>query len=268
MTELLRILNTPEFQSKDSLKKQLSQLGIKAGDSIIVHSSLKSMGWIAGGAQAVVESLMETATEEGTIVMPSQSADNSDPRYWMEPPIPENWHEPLRKTLPAYHPHLTGLRGMGKIAECFHRHPSTIRSPHPSHSFMAWGKRAAEWMSEHPLEDSFGMGSPLGKMLQADVKIMLIGVGFDSCTALHLAEFLQENRTASPQGAAIKEGGKRVWRTYDCVNTDSERFPELVKDYTGPVLKGKLGQAEVKITAMQPLVEFGVDWLKTHRAST
>ena len=51
---------------------------------------------------------------------------------------------------------LTHLRGMGKIAECFHRHPETIRSPHPAHSFMAWGQHADDWMSEHPLEDSFG----------------------------------------------------------------------------------------------------------------
>ncbi|MDN7242046.1 AAC(3) family N-acetyltransferase [Planococcus sp. N028] len=268
MTELFHILNTPEFQSKDSLKHQLSQLGITAGDALIVHSSLKAMGWIAGGSQAVVEALLETVTPEGTIVMPSQSADNSDPRYWMEPPIPENWHQPLRDTLPAYDPYLTGLRGMGKIAECFHRHPLTIRSAHPSHSFMAWGKKANEWMSEHPLEDSFGKKSPLGKMINDNVKIMLIGVGFDSCTALHLAEFMQEHQTTSPQGAAILVDGERAWQTYDCVDTDSDRFPELVKDFTGPILTGKLGQADVKITAMQPLVQFGAAWLKHHPAST
>lgn len=267
MSELLRILNTPEFQSKDSLKQQLAKLDIKAGDSLIVHSSLKAMGWIAGGPQAVVEALLETVTEEGTIVMPSQSADNSDPRYWMEPPIPENWHQPLRDTLTAYDPHLTGLRGMGKIAECFHRHPLTIRSPHPSHSFMAWGKNAEAWMYEHPLEDSFGETSPLGKMIDAGVKIMLIGVGFDSCTALHLAEFRQDKLTTSPQGAAVRIDGKRVWQTYDCVDTDSDRFPELVKDYPGVILNGQLGQAEVKITAMKPLIEFGTEWLKKHPAS-
>jgi aminoglycoside 3-N-acetyltransferase len=267
MTELFQILNTPEFQSKDSLKQQLSQLGLTAGDSLMVHSSLKSMGWIAGGPQAVVEALLETVTQEGTIVMPAQSADNSDPRYWMEPPIPENWHQPLRETLPAFDPHLTPLRGMGKIAECFHRHPLTLRSPHPAHSFMAWGRHAEEWMSEHPLEDSFGKKSPLGKMMNADVKIMMIGVGFDSCTALHLAESLQENRTTSPQGAAILMGGKRIWQLYDCVDTDSDRFPELVKDYKGTILTGQLGQAEVKITAMRQLVDFGTAWLKQHPAS-
>lgn len=266
MTELLRILNTPEFQSKHTLKDQLQELGIKAGDALIVHSSLKSMGWIAGGPQAVVEALMETITTKGTLVMPAQSADNSDPSYWMAPPIPENWHQPLRDELPAYDPHLTPMRGMGKIAECLHRHPDTIRSPHPAHSFIAWGKNAAHWMSEQPIENSFGPGSPLGKMMEADVKIVLLGTGFDSCTALHYAEFVQEDRTTSPQGAAIMKDGERIWHPFDCVDMDSERFPEIAKAYPGPIETGQLGQAEVRIAPMRPLVEFGIEWLKANPA--
>ncbi|PKH11588.1 aminoglycoside N(3)-acetyltransferase [Planomicrobium sp. MB-3u-38] len=265
MSELMSILNTPEFQSKDSLKTQLKELGIQECDQLMVHSSLKSMGWIAGGAQAVVEALMETVTGSGTLVMPSQSADNSDPVYWMEPPIPENWHADLRENLPAYDPHLTGLRGMGKIAECFHRHPATIRSPHPSHSFMAWGADAAEWMRDHPIEDSFGEGSPLAKMMKAEMKILFIGVGFDSCTALHYAEFAQDDRTTSPQGAAVMQNGERVWQRFECVDMDSDRFPEITKDFEGDIRTGKLGQAEVKLVYMRPLVEFGIEWLRENK---
>lgn len=262
MSELMSILNTPEFQSKISLKRQLKELGIQKGDQVMVHSSLRSMGWIAGGAQAVVEALMETVTASGTLVMPSQSADNSDPVYWMEPPIPENWHEELRESLPAYDPHLTPLRGMGKIAECFHRHPSTIRSLHPAHSFMAWGNNANEWMRTHPLEDSFGEGSPLEKMMNSELKILLIGVGFDTCTALHYAEFAQDNRTTSMQGAAIMQNGARVWQRYNCVGMDSDRFPAIAADYPGEIRTGSLGQAQAKVSAMRPLVEFGIDWLQ------
>lgn len=264
MTELMNILNTPEFQSKDSLKAQLQNLGVVRGDSLMVHSSLKAMGWIAGGAQAVVEALMETVTPEGTIVMPAQSADNSEPSYWMEPPVPENWHQPIREHYPAYDPCLTPLRGMGKIAECFHRHSDTIRSMHPAHSFLAWGRQAADWMSEHPIDDSFGNGSPLGKMMTAKVKLLFIGVGFDSCTALHYAEFAQSSRTTSPQGAAVMKNGERTWLVYDCVDMDSDRFPDIVKDYGGHIKEGHLGQAKTMMTDMRPLVEHGIDWLKKH----
>ncbi|MBT2569927.1 AAC(3) family N-acetyltransferase [Planococcus sp. ISL-110] len=267
MSELLNILNTPQFQSKATLKRQLWQLGIASGDAVMVHSSLKSMGWIAGGAQAVVEALMETITETGTLVMPAQSVDNSDPFYWMEPPVPENWHQPIREQLPAFDPHLSGLRGMGKIAECFHRHPAAIRSPHPSHSFIAWGNQAADWMSEQPIDDSFGKKSPLAKMLQANVKILFIGVGFDSCTALHYAEFVQENRSTFPQGAAILKDGQRVWQIYDCVEMDSDRFPEIAKAFPGGISEGLLGQAQTRLVEMEPLVKFGIDWLQKHSIS-
>ncbi|MFD1030042.1 aminoglycoside N(3)-acetyltransferase [Metaplanococcus flavidus] len=265
MSELMSILNTPVFQSKESLKKQLKELGIGKSSRIMVHSSLMSMGWIAGGAQAVVEALMETVTESGTIVMPSQSADNSDPVYWMEPPIPENWHKELRQKLPAYDPYLSPLRGMGKIAECFHRHPDTIRSAHPAHSLMAWGKDAELWMCDHPLDDSFGAGSPLAKMMDADVQILLIGVGFDTCTALHYAEYAQDHRTTSPQGAAITRNGQRVWQRFECVDMDSDRFPDIAKDYPDEIKISQLGQAEVKLVYMRPLVEFGIEWLQKNK---
>ncbi len=271
MTEFETIQHTHAFQSKNTLKRQLNTLGIKPGDNIIVHSSLKSMGWIAGGAQAVVEALMETVAQNGTIVMPAQSADNSEPAYWMLPPVPEAWHELIRQSMPAYDPHLTHLRGMGKIADCFHRHPATIRSAHPAHSFMAWGKNAANWMGEHPIDDSFGMRSPLGKLYNADVKIVLIGVGYDSCTALHLSEYLAPGLATSPQGAAVKQHGKRIWATYDMADLDSDVFPELgeafEKIHLEVGIEGMLGQASCKVVPMKPLVEFGVGWITERRLS-
>ena len=121
-------------------------------------------------------------------------------------------------------------------------------------------------MSEQPIENSFGPGSPLGKMMDSEVKILLIGTGFDSCTALHYAEFVQENRTTSPQGAAVMKDGQRQWVEFACVDMDSERFPELAKAYPGDIQTGMLGQAEVKLVRMRPLVEFGIDWLKANPA--
>lgn len=270
MSEFDRVQETTSFQSVETLKQQLHTLGIKAGDSIMVHSSIKSMGWIAGGAKAVVDALMETVTPEGTIIMPAQSAENSEPSYWMLPPVPTDWHEPIRQHMPAYDPHLTPLRGMGKIAECFHRHPKTIRSHHPVHSFMAWGKHAEEWMKEHPLEDSFGMRSPLGTVLNENVKVLLIGVGYDSCTALHLSEYLQETRTYMNQGAAMLVDGERQWIEYQTVDVDSDRFPELGEAFEKANPQdfhtGKIGQADCRVIQMKPLIEFGTKWLKDHPA--
>lgn len=271
MTEFEAIQQTHLFQSKETLKVQLNALGIKQGDHIIVHSSLRAMGWIAGGAQAVVEALIETVTSSGTIIMPAQSGDNSEPAYWMLPPVPQAWHEPIRQSIPAFDVHLTPLREMGKIADCFHRHPETIRSPHPAHSFIAWGKNAVDWMDEHPIGDSFGMSSPLGTMLGTDVKIVMIGVSYEACTALHLSEYLAPGLTASPQGAAIIQNGERIWATFEMADVDSEIFPELGRAFEDmnpdTVLNGNLGQAPCKIVLMKPLVEFGTEWVTDRRKS-
>ncbi|MEX3624359.1 aminoglycoside N(3)-acetyltransferase [Viridibacillus arvi] len=268
MTEFDVIQQTNIFQSKDTLKVQLQELGIRVGDSIIVHSSLSKMGWIAGAEQAVIEALMESITEKGTIVMPSQSATNSEPSYWALPPVPEPWHQAIRDSMPAYDPHLSSLRGMGKIAECFLRHPSTVRSMHPAHSFMAWGLNAKEWMNSHPIESSFGLKSPLGKMFQHDMKILFIGVDYDSCTALHLSEYLANAQNTSPQGAAMLIAGKRQWVTFDMLNVDSDRFLEIgnsfEKAYSEHVHYGTLGQAITKVIAMKPLIEYGTIWLNDH----
>ncbi|WP_088008709.1 aminoglycoside N(3)-acetyltransferase [Indiicoccus explosivorum] len=268
MTELMTVMSSRELQTKEKLKKDLNALGIEKGDEIIVHSSLSAIGWVAGGAQAVVEALLETVTAEGTIVMPAQSADNSDPMYWEAPPVPKEWHQAIRDHYPAYDPHLSSMRGMGRIAECFHRHPGTIRSMHPAHSFMAWGRKAEDWMSEHPIDDSFGESSPLGKMMKADVKIVLIGVGFDSCTALHFAEYEQEIWGSYPQGAAVMKDGKRIWQTFIQADTDSGRFPEIAAAYPGDIKEGQLGQAKTQVVEMRPLVEFGIRWLEENLGKT
>lgn len=263
------IENTTVFQSKQTLIEHIRGLGIEAGDSIIVHSSMRSLGWVAGGPQSVVEALMEVVTAEGTIVMPAQSTDNSDPEYWMNPPVPQEWHEQIRQNIPAYDPQLTPLRAMGKIAETFLRHLAVVRSPHPSHSFMAFGKYAAEWMETHPIEDSFGERSPLGKMINNEVKIVLLGVDYDSCTALHLAEARQQHITSSRQGAAMSVDGKREWVEYAMLDADSERFPEIgaAFELIHPIKEGKVCQADVKILPMKELIEFGVEWLRQHPSS-
>lgn len=268
MTEFDVIQLTSTFQSKDTLKVQLQELDICTGDSIFVHSSLSKMGWIAGAEQAVIEALMETITDAGTIVMPAQSATNSEPSYWALPPVPEPWYQAIRDSMPAYDPYLSPLRGMGKIAECFLRHPSTVRSSHPTHSFMAWGLNAKKWMSSHPIESSFGLASPLGKMLQHNMKVLLIGVDYDSCTALHLSEYLADIQHTSPQGAAMLIEGKRQWVTFDMLNVDSDRFLEIgnafEKAHSEHVHYGKLGQASTKIISMKPLIEYGITWLNNH----
>lgn len=106
-------------------------------------------------------------------------------------------------------------------------------------------------------------------MLGADVKIVMIGVDYDTCTALHLAEYLAPGLTTSSDGAAMLQNGKRVWATYEMAYLDSDMFPELVKAFEkiNPDLgiHGLLGQATCKIMPMKPLIDFGSGWITKKR---
>ena len=110
----------------ESLVRDLRSLGLRAGMTVMVHSSLSQIGYVSGGAHAVVEALLEAVGITGTIVMPTHSTDLSDPSTWSNPPVPSAWWDKLRKHMPAYDERLTPTRRMGAIT------PTTPRSISPS----------------------------------------------------------------------------------------------------------------------------------------
>jgi aminoglycoside 3-N-acetyltransferase len=91
MSESKVILNTPLPRTRQSLAKDLLDAGLTSGMNVIVHSSLSSLGWVCGGAVAVVQALMDVITPAGTLVMPTHSGDLSDPSMWQAPAVPADW---------------------------------------------------------------------------------------------------------------------------------------------------------------------------------
>ena len=122
---------------KTDIIEGLQALGICEDDRVLVHSSLSSLGWVAGGAQAVVEALLATIPQ-GTIFMPAQTGDNSEPSYWQNPPVNPAWHPIIREQMPAYDKKLSIPRKMGKIVETFLYLDGIKRSNHPQVSFWIW----------------------------------------------------------------------------------------------------------------------------------
>jgi aminoglycoside 3-N-acetyltransferase len=249
--------------TKERIVQDLKQLGLKKGMTIIVHSSLSSLGWVCGREKAVIDAIMEVITEEGTIIMPAQSADNSDPQYWQNPPVPRDWWETIRNSLPPFDPATTPTWGIGRIAEAFRTYPSVLRSAHPIHSFSGWGKEASTVLASHPLDFSLGDESPLGRLYERDSYILLLGVGYDSCTAMHLAEHKLPNRKIVTQSSAILENGHRVWKTYQLIEMDDEQFPAIGEAFEkkASISVGKVGCAKAKLVPLRPLVDFTFEYL-------
>ncbi|WP_409252363.1 aminoglycoside N(3)-acetyltransferase [Bacillus sp. SCS-153A] len=267
MTEQKAIQQLQTPHTTTSLTEDFQQMGVRKGMTLIVHSSLSSLGWVCGGAVAVVKALMEAVGNEGTLIMPSQSAGNSDPAEWEQPPVPKEWWPIIREEMPAYDPDYTPTRGMGAIADTFRGFPGVKRSSHPVYSFTAWGKHADYILSEQPLEEGFGPNSPLAKIYELDGEILLLGVTHDSNTSLHFAEHSIQGRERVQKGTAMKENGHRVWKTYEEILYDSDPFEKLGEEFekNQPVKTAMIGNAACKLMKQRSAVDFARDWLQENQ---
>jgi|SRR5665647_1887624 len=122
-------------------------------------------------------------------------------------------------------------------------------------------------IEKHPLTPQLGMDSPIGKMFNLKAKVLLLGVGYDSCTSFHLAESLINKMPIKRMGAAILDNGERCWKWFDDYDYSSDDFILIGKDFEKNYIiqKGKVGNAECKLFEMKDGVDFAKTWLIKHR---
>lgn len=247
--------------TRHSLSLDLIRLGIQPGGTLLVHSSLKALGWVSGGPATVLHALLDVVTPTGTLVMPAQSQDLTDPVRWQNPSVPLEWHNDIRRSMPAFDRLRTPTRDMGRIAELFRTWPDVLRSDHPTSSFAAWGAAAEAVVVKQSLDDPFGEGSPLAKLYDLHAHVLLLGVGFDTCTALHLAE-----RRAWPAGETIREGspmmvdGTRVWVQYETPRLRADLLEEAGEHLMAINLvhSGPVGSATCYLVPLHSMVDEAV----------
>lgn len=154
-----------------TIAEGLRRLGLQHGDAVFFHSSLKSLGWVEGGAEAVVDAFVDVVGHDGLVIAPTLSFTFADwgPRGHMWDP---------RET-----PSRVGL-----ITDTLWRRPEAHRSAHPTHSIAAIGSRAAELVQEHDQGSTFDRKGPYGRYVQWDAWLLFLGVDFRVNTTVHAVE--------------------------------------------------------------------------------
>jgi aminoglycoside 3-N-acetyltransferase len=154
--------------TKAQIITALEGAGLSPGSHLLVHSSLRRLGPVDGGAEAVIDALRHCVGAGGTLAMPTFNG--------------------ARVIAQPYFDVATTPGATGVLTEVFRRQPDVLRSYQPTHSVAACGPRAAEFLRDHHLREAFGIGSPIDRIADAGGWVLLLGVTQSSNSCIHVGE--------------------------------------------------------------------------------
>jgi aminoglycoside 3-N-acetyltransferase len=208
--------------SRQQLADGFRSLGVKPGDSIMLHASVRAVGDIAGGPDQIHLALKDVLTSDGSLIMYAGC-----PRYYDEVGRgnldPSEEQEVLEK-LPAFDAVTArSARDHGVLVEFFRTYPGTRVNDHVTR-FAVWGRHADHLISEQPWDYAFGAGSAMHRFVEIGGKILLLGADHDTVTFLHYVEHIADfsgKRIARYQVPTLDHKGERVWRPQEEVDSSS-----------------------------------------------
>jgi len=257
--------------TRSRLADDLRKLGVLPGQVVMLHASVRAIGWVVGGPDMVIQALLDVLTCEGTLMM---VAGWEDSPYEMA-----DWPEDRQRTYldecPAFDPTRSrAYRRWSILTEYLRTWPNACRSGHPDGSCVAVG-RLASWMTEnHPLRYGYGPGSPLAKLCEVDGKVLLLGAPLNSITLLHYAEHLARIpcKWIVRYKMPVLRDGERVWVEIEEFDTargivdweGGDYFEAIARGYlaSGKGRSGKVGAAQSYLFAAADLAKFAIQWME------
>lgn len=256
------------MHSRRQLETDLRALGLAAGDVVMVHASVRSVGEVAGGPDEIHLAIKDVITPSGALVMYA-----SCPQYVDEVGrgnlTPEQEAEVLEKLPPFDAETARSARDNGALVEFLRTYPGSRVNRHPAR-FVVWGAQADYLLSEQPWDYAFGAGSILDRLVRLDGKILLLGSDHDNVTFLHYAEHIVDipDKRVTRFKVPVIEQGKRVWR--DMAEFDTSQgvhanwpltfFAELVDGYLAATANGggNVGAATSHLLSARGLLEYSL----------
>lgn len=262
---------------KSRLVADLHALGVRPGDIVMTHESVKAIGWVVGGPSVVIDALLTAVGPDGTLLKYVGSEDGAYSMAEWPPEIQAAY----RDELPTYDPATTrARREWGILCEYLRSWPGAKRSSHPDSSFAAIGKRATWLVEKHPTIYPFGPETPMARLVEAKGKVLLLGSPLDSVTVIHHAEHLAKvpGKRIVRYREPVLRGGTRTW--VDCEEYDTSRgivpwdgpedyFATIVKAFRSDGLchQGRVGHAESLLLDAEALVTYAVAWMEKNLTS-
>ena len=184
------------FLGRADLAEDLRALGVEAGDGLFVHTALGKVGRVIGGPRGLIEALIDAVGETGLLAMPGFSRDAYDPVDMEGASVSPEHHARIRDQVPGYDPDRSNVAQNGAVPEAFRSWPGVARSPHPTSSVLMLGPDAAALSTRHDPDGwATGPDTPWGRLrARPQMKVLLIGVRWNRCSALHAAETLAAHR--------------------------------------------------------------------------
>jgi len=220
--------------TQQDIAQALDAMGLSAGDRVLVHSSLSSIGYVEGGADAVLDAFLQVLGPEGTLMVPTFT-------YAMTTDF--DVENTPSKT--------------GRITETLRARPEAVRSFHPSHSLCAVGPNVQDLLAGHEHTDPAGTGSPLDRFVSQGGLVFLLGVGHRANTTVHLGEYharvpyLYASRNlGTPKQAQVRTpDGRTVPVAYNQAPGCSRNFGAVEEPLRakGAIRDGRVGEAPCQV---------------------
>ncbi|GAA4889889.1 aminoglycoside N(3)-acetyltransferase [Streptomyces coeruleoprunus] len=255
------------------LTAQLSALGVEQGGFLLVHSSLRALGPVAGGGAAVLRALRGALGPQGTLVVPTFTAHNSDTSTAYRERVrglDAAGAAAYRAAMEPFDPGSMASSGVGILPELVRAAPGALRSAHPQTSFAALGPYAEKVVSGHRADCHLGEDSPLARLYELGARVLLLGTGFAVCSAFHLAEYRVPAPPRRVYRCVVRDGATgRRWWSYEDVALDDGDFGALGADLEGSgrvaVRSGTVGAAPSRLMGLAEAVDYAQDWLSRNR---
>lgn len=261
----------PGLVTREQIAADLKELGVAAGDTVMLHASVGAIGWIVGGPDRALRAVLDVLGAEGTLLM-YVGWDGSP--YDVTIGAPE-LPPALMAAWPAYDPETSrAVRSWGVLGESLCTWPGARRSAHPDGSFAAVGRLADELTRDHPLQYGMGEGSPLAKLCAARGKVLLLGSPLANVTLLHHAEHLADvpNKEIARYWAPVLRNGEKEWVQIEEFDTNgclpwygpTDLFEAIAREYLqdGQGTVGHVGAAQSYLFDAAELTVFAVEWIE------